>query len=59
MKGSDPQAQCLMLGQLLQQKLGIEIADLDADQSRFHKRVYINPPRPMVSYEQIKHLSAV
>ena len=58
-KGSDPQAQCLMLGQLLQQKLGIEIADLDADQSRFHKRVYINPPRPMVSYEQIKHLSAV
>lgn len=58
-KDCDPQAQCLMLGQLLRQKLGIEIADLDADQSRFHKRIYINPPRPMVSYEQIKHLSAI
>jgi len=46
------------LGDRLRKQLNIDISDLDADQSRFFKKVYINPPRPLVSIDQIRHISA-
>jgi len=58
-KDCDPLAASAILGQKLRQGLGLDIADLDAQQSRFHKSVYLNPPRPMVSYDAIRHLAAV
>ena len=58
-KTNDPQHESRVLGETLRQELGIDIAELDAEQSKFFKQVYINPPRPLVGYDQIKHLSAV
>jgi hypothetical protein len=58
-KHSDPLDSAATIGEKLRRGLGIELADLDAAQSRFFKRVYINPPRPLVGYDQIRHLSAV
>jgi len=57
-KDHDPAAESLALGAKLRRGLGIDVADLDAEQSKFFKRVYINPPRPLVGYDQIKHISA-
>jgi hypothetical protein len=58
-KDLDPVAESVILGDKLRRGLGIDVADLDQIQSRFFKRVYINPPRPLVGYDQIRHLSAV
>jgi len=58
-KSLDPVAESRSLGVALRQGIGIDVADLDAEQSRFFKRIYINPPRPLVGYDQIQHLSAV
>jgi len=58
-KDCDPLHESAVLGQQLRQGLGIDVADLDAVQSRFFKNVYINPPRPLVGYDQIRHISAV
>jgi len=58
-KDLDPIAESLALGDKLRQGLNIEIAELDANNSKFFKRIYINPPRPMISYDNIKHLSAM
>jgi len=58
-KDLDPTVESIMLGDKLRRGLGIDVADLDQEQSRFFKRVYINPPRPLVGYDQIRHLSAV
>jgi hypothetical protein len=58
-KDFDPTAESFKLGEKLRQGLNIEIADLDATDSKFFKRIYINPPRPLVSYDNIKHLSAI
>ena len=58
-KDLDPSAEAVALGDKLRQGLNIEIADLDANNSKFFKRIYINPPRPLVSYDNIKHLSAI
>ena len=43
------------LGQELQDQLDLEIADMDADASRFFKKVYINPSRvaPMALETQV------
>ena len=57
-KKDDPHEKMLSLGRELRRGLNIEIADLDATQSRFFKKIYINPPRPLVGYDQIRHLSA-
>lgn len=54
----DPTDELVRIGRDLRKGLNIDIADLDAQQSRFYKSIYINPPRPLVGYEQIKHLSA-
>lgn len=57
-KGLDAESESARLGVELRKGLNIDIADLNPQQSRFYKSVYINPPRPLVGYEQIKHLSA-
>ena len=54
----DPIVESKLLGERLRNSLGIDIAELDAEQSKFFKRVYINPPRPLVGYDQIRHFSA-
>jgi hypothetical protein len=58
-KDLDPTAESIAVGDKLRRGLGIEITDLNEEQSRFFKRVYINPPRPLVGYDQIRHLSAM
>ena len=58
-KNHDPIDESKKLGIALRQGLSINVADLDQHQSRFFKTVYINPPRPLVGYDEIKHLSAV
>jgi len=58
-KNTDPMEGSRLLGDKLRQGLGIDIADLDAEHSRFFKKIYINPPRPLVGYDQIRHLTAV
>ena len=58
-KNHDPINESKKLGIALRQGLSINVADLDEQQSRFFKTVYINPPRPLVGYDEIKHLSAV
>ena len=57
-KNTNPASSSDMLGELLRKGLNLDIADLDARQSKFFKRVYINPPRPLVSYDMISHISA-
>lgn len=57
-KDVDPWQESQRLGGLLRNELGIDIAELDANQSRFFKQIYINPPRPMLSYHQISQLMA-
>ena len=47
------------IGDKLRKNLNIDIADLDPQQSKFFKSVYLNPPRPMVSLDQMKHLAAI
>ena len=56
--GVDPVEHGTRLGEELRKGLNINVTELDAIQSKFFKTIYINPPRPMVCYEQIKHLSA-
>jgi hypothetical protein len=54
----DPQEESAKIGEILRRNLNINIAELDAQQSKFFKNIYINPPRPLISYDQIQHLSA-
>jgi hypothetical protein len=58
-KDLDPSKESRLLGDRLQQGLNIDIADLDANSSKFFKRIYINPPRPLIGYDQIRHLAAL
>lgn len=57
-KNLDPLRGSHELGYRLRSALDIEVADLDPTQSRFFKKIYINPPRPLLNYEQIRHLMA-
>ena len=45
-------ASTIDLGDKLRKKLNIPIADMDADGSRFFKKVYYNPPRSMLVTEK-------
>lgn len=45
-------ASTIDLGDKLRKKLNIPIADIDADGSRFFKKVYYNPPRSMLVTEK-------
>jgi len=57
-KKNDPLAGSISEGNKLRSALGLDIADLDADGSRFFKRIYINPNRKFVEMEQLRHLVA-
>lgn len=53
----NPYNESIELGKLLHTKLGLDLADLNDDTSRFFKRVYMNPPRQLSS-NTISHLMA-
>lgn len=55
----DPVAMAQEIGDNLRKGLNIDIADLDAQQSRFFKNIYINPPRPLLKYGEIANLAAI
>lgn len=57
-RDADVESAVADIGNEIRKGLNIDIADLSAQQSKFFKNVYINPPRPLVGYEQIRHLSA-
>ena len=57
-KDNDPVTHGVELGELLRRGLNIDISDLDAQQSKFFKTIYINPPRPLIGLDQIRHLSS-
>jgi hypothetical protein len=54
----DPVSRCAEIGDSLRTLIGLDITMLNADDSRFFKRVYMNPPRPWMSSEQISHFMA-
>lgn len=57
-KDCDPAVTAIEVGNVLKSGLNIDIADFDAQQSKFFKSVYINPPRPLIGYDMIAHISA-
>lgn len=57
-KSHDPLAGCLELESEIPQKLGLKITTMDPMTSKFFKGVYINPMRPFVSDNRIKHFMA-
>jgi hypothetical protein len=54
----DPFYEAEKLGRDLKQKVGLDISLLSPDDSRFFKRVYMNPPRPWMPNDQIEHFMA-
>ena len=58
-KEDDPISGCIDLGEKLKTMIGLDITMLNPDDSRFFKRVYMNPPRPWMSQEQISHFMAI
>lgn len=58
MKGADPVESASREGDKLRTSLGLEIADLDADGSRFFKRIYINPNKKVLEMANLRHLVA-
>lgn len=57
-KNDDPQTRMIEEGDKLRSMLGLEIADLDPDGSRFFKRTYINPSRKALEVGYLRHLVA-
>ena len=55
----DPYTESIELGKVLKTKIGLDIANLDSDTSRFFKRVYVNPPRQLMSGSTINHFMAL
>ena len=43
----------------LKQKIGLDIALLSPEESKFFKRVYMNPPRPWMPDLDINHFMAM
>lgn len=58
-ENDDPLEGSINLGKELQQKLGLDIALMSPDESKFFKRVYMNPPRPWIPELEIDHFMAV
>jgi hypothetical protein len=56
---NDPLSGAIDIGKELIQKVGLDIALLSADESRFFKRVYMNPPRPWMPDLDIQHFMAL
>jgi hypothetical protein len=55
----DPYVESVRLGNILRNKIGLDLADLDATISKFFKRVYMNPPKPWMSATHINHFMAL
>lgn len=55
----DPVAGSKAIGDTLIEQIGIDITMLSAEDSRFFKRVYMNPPRPWMPVDQISHFMAI
>ena len=58
-KNDDPLECSRTLGLTLTPQLGLDLSLLSPDDSRFFKRVYMNPPRPWMGSDQIKHFMAI
>jgi hypothetical protein len=56
---NDPYTESVQLGKHLRTKLGLDLADLDPETSKFFKRVYMNPPKPWMSAASINHFMAL
>lgn len=54
----DPLAGSKMLGDQIRSGLGLDIALLSPQDSSFFKGVYMNPPRPYMSWETMRHFMA-
>ena len=57
-KNNDPIKESISLGDELQQKLGLNLTMLDDNTSTWFKSVYMNPLRPWISEDRIKHFMA-
>lgn len=57
-KEKDPILSAIDEGKKLRSELGLNIADLDQNGSRFFKQTYINPNRAMVNPADLRHLVA-
>ncbi len=57
-KHHDPVAGCHKIGDMLKKHLDLAISVMSPDDSRFFKTVYMNPPRPWMGWDQIKHFMA-
>lgn len=57
-KNNNPHKESVDLGHSLKTKLGLDIANLDSETSKFFKRVYMNPPRPWMNTRSIEHFMA-
>lgn len=51
----DPIEESIKYGDALKNKIGLPITLLSDDNSAFFKHVYMNPPRPYMSWQRIKH----
>jgi hypothetical protein len=58
-KDNDPATECARLEPILKSKIGLDICMMRPDESKFFKRVYMNPPRPWIANEMIDHFMAV
>jgi len=56
---NDPLASAIDIGKELKQKVGLDIALLSEEESKFFKRVYMNPPRPWMPDLDINHFMAL
>ena len=54
----DPYAECENLESILKNKVGLDITTMQPNESKFFKRVYMNPPRPWMTNENIAHFMA-
>ena len=55
----DPYIESEILGNKLQQNIGLDITLLNSNDSKFFKRVYMNPPRPWIDNDTIGHFMAL
>lgn len=54
----DPHEECIKLGMQLRKRLGLRISDLNAEQSRFFKSVYVNPSSKLYEDMLYQHFGA-
>ena len=55
----DPVYESMKIESDLQKKVGLDISLLSPNDSRFFKGVYMNPPRPWMNHDKIKHFMAL